>query len=162
MGLNKALFSSERGDWQTPDHIVEAVKAFYGGSIDLDPCTSPDNPVGAKLFYTKDDDGLVKEWPIGAKVYINPPYGRAIGPWVAKAIHHPGEVVMLLPARTDTKWFQKIFDERLASYAFLRGRLTFKGANASAPFPSVLVYWSYVFPRHGAFADTFEGKAVVL
>lgn len=167
MGLNKALFSSERGDWQTPDHIVEAVKALYGGVIDLDPCTSPDNPVGATRFFTKDHDGLTREWPVGSRVYINPPYGRAIGAWVDKALDHSGQVVMLLPARTDTKWFQKIYDNRLASYGFLRGRLTFKGAPGPAPFPSVLVYWSDLLPtvaarKHEDFSYVLDGKAVML
>ena len=37
--------------------------------------------------------------------FCNPPYGREIGKWVKKASEAQGVVVMLIPARTDTKYF---------------------------------------------------------
>jgi hypothetical protein len=47
-------------------------------------------------------------------------------------------IVMLLPARTDTKWFHNyIYDK--AEIRFLKGRLKFGGSKNSAPFPSMVV-----------------------
>jgi len=43
----------------------------------------------------------------------------------------------LLPARTDTKWFQDYCLN--AEHVFIRGRLKFGDAVNSAPFPSVVV-----------------------
>ncbi len=47
--------------------------------------------------------------PWEGKVFINPPYGRSIGLWVRKAFEESARgalVVCLLPARTDTRWWQ--------------------------------------------------------
>ena len=46
-------------------------------------------------------------------------------------------MVMLLPARTDTKWFHDYCTK--GKIEFLRGRLKFGEAKESAPFPSMLV-----------------------
>ena len=49
-------------------------------------------------------------------------------------------VVMLIPARTDTKWFHEyIYDKPNVEIRFLKGRLKFVGAEHSAPFPSMVV-----------------------
>ena len=49
-------------------------------------------------------------------------------------------VVMLLPARTDTRWFHEdIYRRERTQVRFLRGRLRFGGAGNSAPFPSMVV-----------------------
>ena len=47
---------------------------------------------------------------------------------------------MLIPARTDTKWFHEyIWMQDNVSVAFLPGRIKFEGAKNSAPFPSMIV-----------------------
>ena len=45
---------------------------------------------------------------------------------------------MLLPARTDTRWFHDYILGR-AEIRFVRGRLKFGGTKNSAPFPSMVV-----------------------
>ena len=47
-------------------------------------------------------------------------------------------VVMLIPARTDTKYFHD-FIYRKAEIRFIRGRLKFGNAKTAAPFPSMVV-----------------------
>lgn len=47
-------------------------------------------------------------------------------------------VVMLLPARTDTKWFHEYICGK-AEIRFIEGRLKFGGAKNNAPFPSMIV-----------------------
>ncbi len=46
-------------------------------------------------------------------------------------------VVMLLPARTDTRWFHDYCVK--GKITFLRGRLKFGAAKCPAPFPSMVV-----------------------
>ena len=47
-------------------------------------------------------------------------------------------IVMLLPARTDTRWFHE-FIYKKAKIRFVRGRLKFGDGKNSAPFPSMVV-----------------------
>lgn len=51
--------------------------------------------------------------------------------------------VFLVPARTDTRWFHE-WCVPFGEVRFIRGRLTFQGAHAPAPFPSMIVVF-----RHG-------------
>jgi len=48
--------------------------------------------------------------------------------------------VMLLPARTDTKWFHEYIYGK-AEIRFIKGRLKFGGCKNPAPFPSMVVIW---------------------
>lgn len=41
----------------TPAYVLEPVRKALGGRIELDPCTTPDNPVGADRFFALPDDG---------------------------------------------------------------------------------------------------------
>jgi len=78
---------------------------------------------------------------MGGNVFCNPPYGRELGKWVEKAYNESRKgacVVMLIPARTDTRWFHDFILGR-AEIRFLRGRLKFGGSKNSAPFPSMVV-----------------------
>lgn len=80
----------------------------------------------------------------GGRVWCNPPYGRKIGKWVKKAYDEYKQngttVVMLLPARTDTRWFHD-YIYGVAEIIFIKGRLRFSGAKANAPFPSMVVIY---------------------
>lgn len=80
----------------------------------------------------------------GHRVFCNPPYGREIGKWVGKAFRtnedHGNLVVMLLPARTNTKWFHDYIYHK-AEIRFIRGRLKFGDSKNSAPFPSMVVVY---------------------
>lgn len=80
----------------------------------------------------------------GHSVFCNPPYGREIGKWVEKAYktnqEHGDLVVMLLPARTDTKWFHDFIYHK-AEIRFVKGRLKFGGSTSGAPFPSMVIIY---------------------
>lgn len=144
--------SSETGEWYTPAHIIAAVVATLGG-IDLDPCSNPGVPaVPAARHFTYLDDGLVQPW--AGRVYMNPPYGRAIGDWTTKLREsfEAGEVaaaVALVPARTDTAWMHDLRDY---PRCFVRGRIAFSGHDTAAPFPSCAVYLG---PDPERFAEAF-------
>lgn len=74
-------------------------------------------------------------------MFCNPPYSR-IGEWVEKAFRETREdntvVVLLIPSRTDTKYFHDFIYNR-AEIRFCKGRLHFNDSKNSAPFPSMIV-----------------------
>lgn len=133
-------YSSESPEWYTPTDIIERASRVMLG-IGLDPCADPERRVPAQLHFTASDDGLAQEWP-AVSVWMNPPYGREITPWVQTWLSHTqaeNEGMALLPARTDTDWFQPLFAANVA-FCFIDGRLKFSGHKNSAPFPSVIAY----------------------
>jgi phage N-6-adenine-methyltransferase len=136
-----AMTSSVKQDWQTPSSLVEVIRRFR--EIDLDPATTDANPVGANHFFTHRENGLIQPWENYGLTYVNPPYGRELGVWTRKMMtagYEGAEIIGLVPSRTDTRWFQDNLTTARA-ICFWRGRLTFVGANAPAPFPSCLPYW---------------------
>lgn len=131
-----ALLSSSTDEWSTPQALFDKLNGTF--KFTLDPCATPENAKCAK-FYTKEQDGLKQDWE-GETVWCNPPYGREIGRWVKKCAEHYGVAVMLLPARTDTRWWHEyIANNTTASVRFIKGRLKFGGAANPAPFPSAIV-----------------------
>ena len=133
--------SSHHG-WHTPASLFDRVEAAVG-PFDLDPCapSTGGSPVRVRVRFTERDDGLSLDW--FGRVFMNPPYGRALSSWVSKAKSEADKgalVVGLVPARTDTAWWQD-YVAPCASVVFLRGRLAFGGQKVSAPFPSALVLW---------------------
>jgi len=124
--MNKVLFSSQKLDWQTPDAVYRELDKEF--NFDFDPC--PTNP---------NEHGLLSDW--GQSNFVNPPYGRHIGDWLSKGYLENAKgksVVFLIPSRTDTKWWHR-FVMKADEIRFIEGRLKFKGATNSAPFPSCIV-----------------------
>jgi hypothetical protein len=122
MKNNLVMFSKKSDHWATPKYIYDTyMKMGY-----YDPC-----PLHANF------DGLKVSW---AKYnFVNPPYSKT-SLWVDKAIKENKlgkEVIFLIPARTDTKYFHKLLDHNAKVY-FLKGRLSFNDS-FPAPFPSLLV-----------------------
>ena len=131
------MFSSKTDLWETPQYLFDELdKEFH---FTLDVCATPEN-AKCKKFYTKLEDGLTQPWP--GTVWCNPPYGRQISKWVKRAYetnHLLGNtIVMLLPARTDTKWFHEYIYNH-AEIRFIKGRLKFGDSVNPAPFPSMIV-----------------------
>jgi phage N-6-adenine-methyltransferase len=130
--------------WATPEEFLRRLHAAVG-RIDLDPCSPGKlhSRVQAARHYTTREDGLVRDWR--GRVFMNPPYGRTIGRWVAKArseveVGHAEWVIGLVPARTDTRWWHDHV-AGLAHAWLLRGRLAFGDGTTPAPFPSAVVLW---------------------
>lgn len=129
------MFSSKSELWETPKDFFDKIDTEFHFTIDV--CAIPEN-AKCSTYYTPDQDGLKQPWY--GVVWCNPPYGRNIEKWVKRAFESSqcATVVMLLPARTDTKWFH----EYILPYAeirFIRGRLKFGNSSNSAPFPSMIV-----------------------
>lgn len=79
--INDAMFSSNTNEWATPQAFFDELNKEF--DFTLDPCATPQNAKCARYF-TKEIDGLAQSWR-GEVVFCNPPYGRDISKWVAKA-----------------------------------------------------------------------------
>lgn len=131
------MFSSQSDMWETPQDLFDKLNEEF--HFNLDVCAIASNAKCA-AFYSPEQNGLIQPWY--GRCWCNPPYGRQVGKWVKKAYdtaYIDGNlVVMLLPARTDTKWFHEYIYGK-AEIRFLKGRLKFGGSKNSAPFPSMIV-----------------------
>ena len=139
MAMNKSLFSSIKDDWETPDALFNDLNQEF--MFTLDPCCLPHSAKSTNYFTPK-EDGLIQDW--SGVVFMNPPYGRETGKWVAKAFNEALNgcvVVCLVPARTDTRWWHS-YCMRAKEIRFLTRRLTFKGGTNKATFPAAIVVFS--------------------
>lgn len=145
MGKQRVIFSSAKKDWRTPKKLFEELSKEFDFTLDV--AASVEN-AKCKRFFTEKENALLQSWNTEGDVFCNPPYGRELGKWVEKARNeserHNINVVVLIPARTDTKYFH----EHILGHAelrFIRGRLKFEiddgVAAGTAPFPSVIVVY---------------------
>lgn len=124
-----ALMSSACMDWETPVDLIHDAHSFE--PIRLDAATAPDNPTGAMQWYAPPTDALGQDWKVTAgdgHVWLNPPYGRGIDQWIAKAVKEArmlAHLTMLTPARTDTAWYRRIVASADA-VVYLDHRLLFR------------------------------------
>lgn len=134
----KVMFSSETDMWATPIEFYNKLNEEF--NFTLDPCATDSNHKCEK-YYTEQQNGLAQSWE-GNTVFCNPPYGRELPKWVKKAyeesLNKDTTVVMLIPARTDTRYFHDYIYNK-AEIRFLKGRLKFGDSKNSAPFPSMVV-----------------------
>ena len=140
MKITKGLTSTGNIVAETPKYLFDRISSIFNFS--LDACALPEN-AKCESYYTPKDDGLSKPWRGG--VWCNPPYGREISSWVKKAYEESQKeyndfVLMLLPARTDTKWWWEYVQGK-ATLFFIKGRVKFGDHNVGAPFPSVLALY---------------------
>jgi site-specific DNA-methyltransferase (adenine-specific) len=142
--MNRVHFQSSDKEWETPSDLFQPLKEEF--NIVLDSCATALN-TKCKAFFDKKTNGLTSSWELVKEidstgtVWMNPPYGRGVDRWVHKAFSEALNgvtTVALLPARTDTSWFHNyIYNKH--EVRFLKGRIKFVGAEASAPFPSMIV-----------------------
>lgn len=137
----ETLFSHKSDEWETPQALFDELdKEFH---FDLDVCATNEN-AKCVVYFGLDNgvDGLTTPWemPWGtARVWCNPPYSD-IKSWCKKCSEHNGTAVMLVPARTDTKWFHEYcYNKPGVEIRFIKGRLKFGNSKNSAPFPSMIV-----------------------
>lgn len=121
--MNIDVFYSRNTDnWKTPSSLYQKMmnQGYY------DPCP-----------FLSNFDGLQIDWQ--NKNFVNPPYSK-LKIWVHKSIEQSKlnkEVILLIPARTDTQAFKQLYDYG-AHFIFITGRLKFNDSGV-APFPSMLV-----------------------
>jgi phage N-6-adenine-methyltransferase len=167
---NAGLFSSTTDEWPTPAELFEALDREFSFTIDV--CATKANAKCQK-FYSPEDDGLKQSWMSVA--FMNPPFGRAVGRWVAKAHSESlagATVVCLIPCRTDTSWWHEHVMQA-GEIRLIRGRLSFTGSLQAeryedtgahnAPFPSAVVVFrpGVVSPPPALSAIDRQGRVLV-
>lgn len=130
-------FSSATGEWVTPQWLFDALHKEFGFTLDV--CSTHEN-AKCQRHFTQEIDGLKMSWR-GEICWMNPPYGKTIKYWMAKAhqssIADGATIVCLVPARTDTTWWHLYAMKH--EIRLLKGRLKFGDGTGSAPFPSTVV-----------------------
>lgn len=163
---------------------VKAVRDFFEGQIDLDPCSNQHSIVRAKVEYRLPrQDGLKESWDF-ATIYVNPPYGAdrergtTIKDWLRRCADahrkHGAEVLALVPVATNTRHWKFYVWGAATAVAFLYDtRLRFlvngRDGGKGAPMSCAMVYWgndsdrfANVFLKFGAVVDLehLHGKQV--
>jgi phage N-6-adenine-methyltransferase len=149
MSINKVFFSSMSNEWQTPKNVFEYLDNKY--HFKLDAAATKENSL-CNNYFTIENDALNQNWFNYNSIYCNPPYGRKIGKFVKKSYEESLKgaiVVLLIPARTDTKWWFEYCSK--GNVKFIIGRLKFINKLSPsykkdlsmklspAPFPSAIV-----------------------
>lgn len=121
--------------WFTPAELTSRFREIMG-SIELDPCTVAENPVGAQRFYTAKDDGILMPWD-ARTVFCNPPFGPTLVHWVEKckvAAASGAQVILLVSTRPENAYYQAAL-EAADSVLMIRGRLAFQGMDRHTAIP---------------------------
>lgn len=145
--LSKVAIKHQTDEWTTPRGLFESLDREF--HFTLDPCCTHDNYLCDK-YYTEEEDGLEQSWG-GETVFCNPPYSEAAR-WVEKAFYESRAdnttVVMLLPSRTDTRYFHDFILHR-SEIRFVAGRLRFGNSKSNAPFSSMIVIFRGAARKRG-------------
>jgi phage N-6-adenine-methyltransferase len=142
--ISNALYSSRSEEWATPQAFYDALDLEF--HFTLDAAASKEN-AKCSQYIDKGQDALNMSWnyfTTGDRVWCNPPYGRSIGKWFAKARAEAARgalVVMLAHARTDTQWWHEHVQGIATEVRFVKGRLRFGDSKNSAPFPSAVIIY---------------------
>lgn len=128
--IQKNKKESYTDNWSTPKNIY----SYYVEQLGFfDPCPLNSQSNNLDKLYDK-------------HLFINPPYSD-ISSWIDFSINnhykYNKQITLLVPSRTDTKWFHKILDHG-AEIQFIKGRLKFGNSKQSAPFPSIFIH---LFPK---------------
>ena len=142
--------------WTTPAEIVDKVVEFFGGPVELDPCSNDrDNPnIPCIRCFTEEDDGLAHQWNANS-VFVNHPYSDSKH-WIPYARRqfdegNVEEMILLIKLDISTKWFRSIADR---PWIAVSKRLRFGDSKGAAPFQSALIYLGKNPGRfHAVFGD---------
>ncbi len=139
-------FDSAKQDWNTPKDLFNKLNNEFNFEWDL---AASHNNALCKKYYTKEDDGLKQTW--SGICWLNPPYGdksSKMVDWIKKAYNDSNNndnltVVMLIPARTNTKWFHN-YCMKSSEIKFICGRPKFGDAKFGLPQPLLLTVFKKI------------------
>lgn len=123
--MEKVLFSKNTDDWKTPTDLYE--KFMHIGCIDC-------------FKYRTAEDEFKNNYE-NKKLFINPPFSKLdkVAEWLEKQIEK-NKIYLLIPARTDTKYFHKLLKYR-PLIIFIKGRLKYNDIGC-ATFPTILLVFN--------------------
>ena len=158
--------NSGENEWYTPPEYIAAAVGTMG-HIDTDPASSEiaNRTVGADVFYSKEDDGLAKDWC--GNIWLNPPYSQPLIKNFADKLVHEFEAgnidqaCILVNNATETQWFAT-FCKYATAVCFPSGRVRFLDVdgNPGAPLQGQAVI--YIGGSVATFAREFSKFGMVL
>ena len=135
--------AAEKDLWQTPQDLFDALNKEFGFTADV--CANRSNNLCFRYF-SEEKSALENEWYDGAH-FINPPYSQTelfIKRATEQAKKNNVDVVALVNANTDTKWFGEAV-KSANEVRLLTGRVGFikpSGKTASGnPKGQCLIIW---------------------
>lgn len=122
-------------DWQTPKILWDKIKEV---GFNVDAAANSTNHLCSCWYGPGSSIGedalVIEQWLSPA--WCNPPYGRDIEQWLDKFIEQAGlgvQIIALLPARVETRWwFEKVVEQKCDIF-FLVGRVPFVDPNRTKP-----------------------------
>jgi phage N-6-adenine-methyltransferase len=144
---SQQLGGSNDNEWWTPNKYVVPVRDVLG-EIDLDPASSDEAPKIAKVYFTKEQDGLKQKW--WGRIFLNPPYNRKlILAFVRKLVeeYRSGrvtEAILLTYNNTSSRWWRAAMSEA-SGICFTNTNIAFihktKGQKGRASIGSAFIYF---------------------
>jgi len=129
--------------WNTPPKFTIPIREFFGGIIDLDPCSNEESIVGANTELY--EGGLEHDWNQHESIFVNPPYGRGIKDWLRKCHETDSEIIALIPVATNTThWKEFIYKSDVICFLYdtrLKFMIGENTNNKGASMSCCLVYW---------------------
>jgi len=162
---NHRAIGTGENEWYTPAEYVELAREVMGG-IDLDPasCAQANEVVGAASYYTKEDDGLSKDW--AGRLWLNPPYSRDLMPAFVEKLRTSfmdgavDQAVLVSHNNTDTAWFHTLAGVASA-ICFPKKRIRFyRDSEIAAPTNGQAFFYLGDDPQK--FISTFESVGFVV
>lgn len=151
--MTGAILSPTSENWGTPQWVIQLAENLFHCKFDLDICASDNWTMVPENYITKEQNALDPntEWNF-TNAWSNPPYGKFIPLLLNRVIKEvQGQefkrVVLLLPAKTEVKWFHNTVQRYAGDCFFLESRIQFnvpsdvtdKGNNTTGTFGSMLV-----------------------
>ena len=142
--------SSNKQDWGTPQEFIDWIEENFNMTLDLDVCAHSGNNK-CERYFTLEDNALEQEW-VCENGWMNPPFGSELPVFLRKCLdevftmNNAENMWVLIPARTDTKWFHELVVPWAEHIYFIKGRFNFDfsraNKKANAPFPSMLIHFT--------------------
>lgn len=137
-------FASIKQDWETPPEVFDKLNEEF--HFDFDLAANAEN-TKCERWFSEEEDAMKQPW--AGVCWLNPPYGKdkdhKLSNWVIKAYHESAKddctVVMLIPARTNTKWWHE-YCMKADEVRLVCGRPKFIGAMHGLPQPLAVVVFS--------------------
>jgi phage N-6-adenine-methyltransferase len=107
--------------WQTPPEIFDPLMEEF--NFDLDAAADSDTTRCLRFLW----DSLKIDWP-GDRIWMNPPYGRKLEPFVRKADEEAAKgktLVALIPFRCRALWWHECVVGRALEVRCVRKRIKF-------------------------------------
>ena len=147
-------------EWYTPQKYIDMAREVMGG-IDLDPASNDfaNKTVNATTYYTKEDDGLSKEWK--GRIWLNPPYSSIISKFIDKICASNIEAIVLTNNSTDTKWFQQAAIN-CDAICFTHGRINFYNNEQKKSSPTNGQSFFYFGNNKTRFSNIFKDAGFIV